>query len=137
MVLRGGSISWNAGGVLKKNAGDMKGRLMVAAVYLQRQVRESLQVAGPTKTHPEREPSKPGEPPRKRTGTLAANIIYEVDAGRLTAYVGVAKFGKDGKPIRYARALELGYAPRGLEERPYLRPALMSAESKIKEILGA
>ncbi len=61
--------------------------------------------------------SRPGEPPRVRTGTLRNSIHYEKIDARGLAW-------KIGSPLKYAAALELG-TTRGLKPRPYLRTALV------------
>lgn len=63
-------------------------------------------------------PSKPGRPPKVLHGTLRESLDYRVD---------VRKNGVDvyiGANTPYARALELGYKPRNLAPRPFLRPGL-------------
>lgn len=66
------------------------------------------------------ERSKPGEPPRRQRGLLYNSMTYEVK----DSFRGVlTRVGPSVRAARYARALELGYAPGGLEPRPYLAPA--------------
>ncbi len=57
-------------------------------------------------------PSKPGEPPRKRTGWLARNVTYEVDGKN-----GVARVGLTAN-ARYGIYLELGTSR--MAARPWL-----------------
>ena len=69
-------------------------------------------------------PSKPGKPPRVRTGTLRRS--WTTKSNR------VARNWKDGyrltlgSNVKYARALEFGYRPRNLKPRPYLSTVVRS-----------
>ena len=93
--------------------------------------------------------SVPPAPPHVDTGRLRASITWAIsenvpqgnqakgaaseedvvqipdsEHNRITAVVGTN--------VKYARALEFGFAPRNLKARPYLRPALEKAVAKIK-----
>lgn len=68
--------------------------------------------------------SSPGEPPRVQTGRLRSSITHEMDPLR--------PVGRVGTNVEYARALELGYAPRNLEPRPYMRPGVEKAIPAIR-----
>jgi len=73
--------------------------------------------------------SRPGEPPRVRTGTLRNSIHYEkIDARGLS--------WKVGSPLKYAAALELG-TTRGLAPRPFLRTALALYASDMQAIIAS
>ena len=100
--------------------------------------------------------SKPGEPPHVDTGRLRASITWAISEGAQQGTMlvnpstdpdnpsketdAVQKPEKKeteiiaivGTNVEYARALELGFLPRGLVPRPYLRPALERATKKIK-----
>lgn len=85
-----------------------------------RELKINLSIPGPTKTHPEAKPSRPGEPPHRRTGALRASEKgFPVDEKRLT--------WRAGSNIEYARALELGFPPH-LAARPVLVPTLNQVE---------
>lgn len=71
--------------------------------------------------------SAPGAPPSIQTGNLR-NSIAKKEKGRFRWLVGT--------PERYAKALEYGYAPRNLEARPYLRPAMDHAYKRLAQILA-
>lgn len=64
--------------------------------------------------------SKPGEPPRRQRGTLYQSQTFEV-LGSGSSFR--TRVGPTVRVAKYARALELGYAPNNLSPRPYLAPA--------------
>jgi len=70
-------------------------------------------------------PSPPGGPPGVLTGTLRRSIATRLIPGNAQV----------GTNVVYARALEFGYAPRNLEARPYLYPALKRNKAEILKIL--
>ena len=55
-------------------------------VYFWTACQTSLNVSNPA---PHKTPAKKGEPPRKRTGFGAANVIYELDQQAMAGRVGV------------------------------------------------
>lgn len=59
-----------------------------------------------------RDPSRPGEPPRKRTGWLQRNVLYELDKAALRARVGVSS------SAIYGMFLDLGTVR--MQARPWL-----------------
>ena len=61
-------------------------------------------------------PSRPGEPPRKRTGTLQKSIAHEITHEPRAVVVRV------GSNVEYARHLEFGAPKNNLLPRPWLRP---------------
>lgn len=71
--------------------------------------------------------SKPGEPPRKQTGTLRRSVQTEVDEASLTARVGTN--------VEYGKHLELG-TKRGIAPRPWLRRAFAESLPKINAWLA-
>lgn len=76
--------------------------------------------------------SKPGEPPFLQTGTLRANITFEIDDARSKApllKVGVRR----GVP--YAKALE--YGNRRIKKRPFLRPTIIRHRSEAFRLIAA
>ena len=119
-------LVWH-GRIVQKNIDrGIERNLTLAALFVVRYVKQSLSKAGPTKTSPKTPASKPGEPPHRRTGTLSRSITHEVTKD--TARVGTN--------IKYAKALEVGYAPNNLAARPYLRPAVNKNRRQIKKLLG-
>jgi HK97 gp10 family phage protein len=79
--------------------------------------------SGPHKSHPEAVPSKPGEPPHLRTGTLARSIDWE------TLQTSYGFVGRVGTNLKYGFWLEVGTSQ--MDARPYLRPALDKHRNKI------
>lgn len=75
------------------------------------------------------ERSRPGEPPRKQTGTLQSGIQREVNAAAMTARVGTNK-----KNPPYPRWLELG--TRKMAPRPWLRRSLDENRERIRAIFA-
>ena len=120
-------VIWHGPSVAKKIDSGMQRNLTKAALFVVRKVKESLTIAGPTKTNPGTSASSPGQPPHRRTGTLARSITHEVTA--TTARVGTN--------VKYARALELGYSRNNLAPRPYLRPAIYKNRTAIKKLLAS
>ncbi len=86
---------------------DNQGRFLKAAVRVER--------------------SRPGEPPRKQTGQLRRSVQSEVDPGTLRARVGTN--------VEYGKHLELG-TKRGLDPRPWLRPAWLNSMARVNAWLA-
>lgn len=74
---------------------------------------------GSTRTHTA---SAPGEPPAKQYGFLIAGIRWEILGNRMT--------GRVRSQAEYSRALEFGFEPRNLKERPFMRPAAEKVQPK-------
>ena len=95
-------------------------RVLRAAVYYHTKVLEALNKpnSGVTVKGKRRylSPSLPGEPPRKRTGWLQRNVLYEVNQKAGTVRVGVTQNAK------YGLYLELG--TRRMQARPWLLSTL-------------
>ena len=70
--------------------------------------------------------SRPGEPPRKRTGALRSSITHVALNGGFTQRVGSA--------LAYARYLEWGSNPH-LKPRPFFRPALARMIGRITVLI--
>ncbi len=60
-----------------------------------------------------RQPSPPGKPPHRVTGTLVSSVGHEFEDGGLVGIVGTG--------LKYAKWLEFG--TRKMAARPWLRPA--------------
>jgi hypothetical protein len=86
---------------------------------------QTLNVSNP---RPYDTPSKPGEPPRKRTGWLQRNVLYELDEKTLSGRVGITR------NARYGLYLELG--TRRMAARPWLLATLQKVEKQLNAIAG-
>ena len=91
-------------------------------VYFWQAVQLALNVSNP---RPYLTPSKPGEPPRKRTGWLAANVIYELDERKQEGRVGVTT------GAIYGIFLEL------MMNRPWLLGTLNKVRGQLEAIVAA
>ena len=70
--------------------------------------------------------SIPGDAPNTDTGTLKKSVMVEPVPG---------KGAKVGSSLKYARALEFGYAPNNLEARPFLIPAFESQKKDVMKLI--
>lgn len=77
-----------------------------------------------------RDPSKPGEPPKKRTARLFKSIASESGRDGRSLLIVV------GTNVKYARPLELGTQDGKLAARPYLRPALLKHRDDVARIIA-
>lgn len=104
-----------------------------ATVYLHTESRRAVSKAnsgvdvangegGTVRVYPN--PSKPGEPPRLRTGWGRRHVVYEFDSQLMAGRVGVSK------PGIYMFYLEVG--TRRIQRRPWLLATLMGH----REIIG-
>lgn len=73
-------------------------------------------------------PSKPGEPPRKRTGWLQRNVVYSIDRATLSARVGVTQ------NARYGAYLEVGTSR--MLARPFLRSTLAACRQEMLQLVA-
>lgn len=73
--------------------------------------------------------SAPGEPPRKRTGTLQKSVASEVSISADELVIRV------GSNVPYARFLE--YGTRKMPARPWLRPGLAEMEDRLTRDFAA
>lgn len=71
-------------------------------------------------------PSKPGDPPRSRTGFLKRGIFFAYDPRARAVEIGPIRGGKPGEATT---ALEHGSAD--IEARPYMGPALVKELPKL------
>lgn len=94
-----------------------------AVVFYFTQLQQALNVSNP---RPYKTPSRPGEPPRKRTGFLQRAIAYELDEAKGEARVGVKANAK------YAGFLELGTSR--MAARPFLLATLEKFLPQIKAL---
>ncbi len=72
------------------------------------------------------DPSKPGEPPKKVTGSLRLSIRKEFDKASVS--------GRVGTNVPYGKHLELG--TRNMDPRPWLRPTLTENAAELRARFG-
>lgn len=117
------SIKWYGVKVLESLKKEMNRRLQKIALHIVSYIKKSISIGnrGVGKRR-NRNPSRPGEPPHVVTGTLRANVSYEIapNYGDPIAYVGIRRGAADA----YAKALEESGIRDGTT-RPFLRPAIM------------
>lgn len=100
-------------------------QLQAAVVYYHTQLLATLNQANP---RPYRTSSRPGEPPKKRTGWLQSHTLYEMDESSKSARVGVAQ------NAIYGVYLELG--TKLMQARPWLEATLRKYLDRISAIAG-
>ena len=115
---------WYGDRVKFKIKEGMERNLTAAALFVVRKVKQSLAIAGPTKTRPHTPASRAGQPPHRRTGKLARSITHEVT--KTTARVGTN--------VKYGKFRETGTST--MAARPYLRPGVYKNRRQVKKILG-
>ena len=113
------------GGVARQAEQAAWDGLRRAVVHYWTAVVNALNVSNP---RPHKTPSRPGEPPRKRTGTLQVNVLYEFDRPALAARVGVGANAPHGPP------LERG--TRRMKARPFLLATLRKVLPQLRALAG-
>ena len=105
-----------------------------ATIFLRDEVKKSINRGNPTG----RDPSLPGEPPKKVTSRLFQSIAQAV------IVLPTEVIGAYGTNVEYALRLELGFVGtdslgRRYDQapRPYIRPALQNNRVRIAKMLGA
>lgn len=148
-MARGYVAKWNLKAVLDQTEAQAARGLGRAAQYLTKRIKENVSRPGVKATTPFGSThvmgkrvmrgttggdivriSRPGEPPRLRTGIFRASIRAEmVEGSRGLAY-------KVGSDLQQAASLELG--SRNMKPRPYLRSTLAQEGSEMKAVfMGA
>lgn len=122
-------LNWTPKNVYRDLNKHLMQTMTKVALYLEGEVKKLISRGNLTGSNP----SRPGEPPKVRTGTLRANISYDVSmvSGTVVATLGVRK----GPANAYAPLLE----NKGLRDgttRPYLRPTVLKNRVKILRMLG-
>lgn len=100
--------------------------LLRAVVYYHSALLAALNVSNP---RPHETPSPPGQPPRKRTGWLQRNVLYETDEKAGLARVGITK------NARYGLFLELGTGR--MAARPWLLATLQRVWPRMQALAGS
>lgn len=125
-------LNWRGKEVYAKALKQLKINAEITGMFVEGKIVTSLSIGQPIKTVGSNrrkvglDPSKPGQPPRVLHGALRGSISHRVDVKGSTVDVYI------GAHTPYARALELGYKPRSLAPRPYLRPGLRKNAKGIK-----
>lgn len=122
------SVKWTPKGVEQKLMTQLNRGMTRAVVFASGEVKRVISRGNVTG----RDPSKPGEPPKVRTGNLRANVDFAVQrtATGVSGFVGVRK-GVAGK---YAFWLEVGTSK--MAARPYLRSTVKANAAKIARLLA-
>lgn len=81
------SFSWHGDEALAQVKSIGWERLQRCIVFFWQACQAALNVSNP---RPYKTPSKPGEPPRKRTGWGQRHVVYELDKEKLQGRVGLA-----------------------------------------------
>lgn len=95
-----------------------------AAVMFWSAVQQKLNVSNP---RPYTTPSRPGEPPRKRTGNLQRGVVYQLDEANHRGRVGMMP------AAYYGTFLELGTAR--MLPRPFLLETLREMLPQLQKVL--
>lgn len=126
--------SWTPERIIKRALDAEEKRMQVACVFVVGQVKRSINRGNPTGKNP----SKPGEPPKKVSTRLFGSITHRILRGPYTV-IGII-----GTNIPYGRRLEYGFTGRDrlgrvfdMKPRPFLRPAVANNLIQIKQILGS
>ena len=121
-----GKINWYGDECAAKvEAAGWEG-LAQAVTFFWRKCVEALNVSNP---RPHKTPSRPGEPPRKRTGFGQKNVKYELDKKGMRGRVGVG-----------ANAKYMAFLDRGTKRclpRPWLLATLEKFMGQIKSLAQA
>jgi hypothetical protein len=126
------NVHWQGDEVYEKLIRLITDRTQKAAVYLQGEVRKEINRGNRSGKNP----SLPGEPPKKVTAALFRSINWavRVTPEKIIGFVGTG--------LIYARRLELGFigrdsAGRTINQapRPFLRSTLKSRWEQIQRIL--
>jgi hypothetical protein len=122
-------LNWTPKNVYRDLNAHLIMTLKKVALFLEGETKKLISKGNITGTTP----SRPGEAPRVRTGTLRASVSHSVtfDGSTITATLGVVK----GPADRYAPLLE----NKGIRDgttRPFLRPTVLKNRVKILKMLG-
>lgn len=144
------TVKWNGDEFLRDLESAQQDGLEASARTLVKKVGQMLNLRASHKSAGG-QPSPPGSPPARKTGTLARSVIHSVEGN--TAFVGIAS---DSPASNYAMIHEFGgrieaknapflmfQLPDGdwrrvkfvnMPARPYLRPALNSSLPELREV---
>jgi hypothetical protein len=122
------NLKWYAKNFEMKLNSHIKKTMKKIVLFLEGQVKKLISRGNRSGNNP----SKPGQPPRVRTGTLRANVAGDVfmKGKNVMGAIGVRK----GPASKYAPNLE----DKGIRDgttRPYLRPTIFRNRVKILRML--
>lgn len=117
--------SWRPEAIKEAALKKSEGRMRLAVIFLEGQIKRAINRGNPGG----RNPSRPGEPPKKVSGRLFLSIFSSVKR------TGNQVFGFVGSSAKHARHLELGTSQ--MEPRPFFRPTLQKNRDRIARMLGA
>jgi len=123
-------LNWNGDEASKKIEDTMVNRLDLAGLTLMNEARELVSRdqprAGKGATKRGLDPSKPGQSPKRVTGTLHRSIFWALDRQAVK--------GRVGTPLRYGLFLELGTSKTAA--RPWMIKAVRNKRERIRRILS-
>ena len=121
---------WNGEGIAKTIENTMVNRLDLAGLTLMNEARSLISRDQPRSGKGARkvglDPSRPGKPPKRVTGTLHRSIFWALDRQAVK--------GRVGTPLKYGLFLELGTAR--MAARPWMITAVRNKIETIKRILS-
>lgn len=122
-------FTWRGDAIRKQIEAEVSRRLDAAAITVTNHVRQMISREGAGKSRSGKliygaHSSKPGEPPRKQTGRLAASMAWERNG--LEVRVGTS--------VKYAPWLEFGTVH--MSPRPFLHRALREKADEVRRILS-
>lgn len=115
------SVKWYGPKVIDSIKAMAEKRMEAATVVVANRAKQLISTPYPP-------PSRPGEPPHRRTGRLRASVAREVTWDESTV------IGRVGSNVKYAKWLELGTSR--MAARPWLRRALIETRNAIAKIIG-
>jgi hypothetical protein len=123
-------FNWNGDEIASKIKGTMLDRLDFAGITLMNEARDLISRSQPRSGKGARkvglDPSRPGTPPKRVTGTLHRSVFWALDRQRGK--------GRVGTPLKYGLFLELGTSK--MAARPWMITALRNKREAIKRILS-
>ena len=114
-------LNWRGDAVKAEYRRRTQRLIKLITIDTHNQIKKSINRQGPTKTNPTASPSRPGEPPKKRTGRLISSIGF-----RLKKNIGIV-----GSSVVYSKFLELGTSK--MAARPFFQPALKNIEKRFRQ----
>ena len=134
-----GGVRWDGERFRQAVHAHMADNIEAAAIYLKGRIKKNISRAhnryhrskprkGGVARRVGHDPSRPGEYPKKLSGTLRRNILHEANRAMLTARVGVAR------GVIYGKFLEWGTSR--MKARPYLMRTLIEKQKTVRRIIS-